>query len=74
MTVLCQRMSTNNTVSRVFKRRPDGDADRPEADGPWGVLLVRTPTQGGGGLPPPPLQTPKWLYGTMGFVGAGEFV
>ena len=26
---------------------------------------------------PPPLQTPKWLYGTMGFVGvggAGDFV
>ena len=24
--------------------------------------------------PPPPLQTPKWLYRTMGFVGAGDFV
>ena len=24
--------------------------------------------------PPPLLLTPKWLYGTMGFVGAGDFV
>ena len=33
-----------------------------------GLLLVRTQPQGG--RPPPrPLQTPKWLYGTMGFVG-----
>ena len=24
--------------------------------------------------PPPPLQPPKWLYRTMGFVGAGDFV
>ena len=33
------------------------------------------PTPKGGGVPPPPpLQTPKWLYRTMGFVGAGDFV
>ena len=30
--------------------------------------------RGGGGCPSPPLQTPKWLYRTMGFVGAGDFV
>ena len=33
--------------------------------------------KGGWGYPPPPLQTPKWLYRTMGFVGArgaGDFV
>ena len=33
--------------------------------------------KGGAGYPPPPLQTPKWLYRTMGFVGArgaGDFV
>ena len=29
------------------------------------------PTPKGGGVPPPPLQTPKWLYRTKGFVGAG---
>ena len=29
------------------------------------------PTPKGGGTPPPPLQTPKWLYRTMCFVGAG---
>ena len=43
---------------------------------PRGVLLVRTRTQGGG-VPPPPSQTPKWLYRTMGFLGdggAGDFV
>ena len=28
------------------------------------------PKGGGGG----PLQTPKWLYRTIGFVGAGDFV
>ena len=27
-----------------------------------------------GGGSPPPLQTPNWLYRTMGFVGAGDFV
>ena len=33
------------------------------------------PHRGWGGYPPPPpLQTPKWLYRTMGFVGAGDFV
>ena len=45
--------------------------------GPRGPILVRTqPQKGGGGTPPPPpaLQTPKWLYGTMGFVVAGDFV
>ena len=44
----------------------------PESRGPRGVLLVGTQPQGGrGGVTPhPPLQTPKWLYGTMGFVGA----
>ena len=42
-----------------------------------GPILVRTRPQRGGGVPPPPLQTPKWLYRTMGFVGArgaGDFV
>ena len=37
-----------------------------------GLLPARTrPKEGGGGGA---LQTPKWLYGTMGFVGAGDFV
>ena len=37
-----------------------------------GLLAARTrPQKGGGGGA---LQTPKWLYGTMGFVGAGDFV
>ena len=40
----------------------------------WGPILVRTRPQRGGGYPPPPLQIPKWLYRTMGFVGAGDFV
>ena len=39
--------------------------------GPWGPILVRTRPQRGGGDTPPPLQTPKWLYRTMGFMGAG---
>ena len=46
----------------------------PTARGP---ILVRTRPQRGGVPPPPPLQTPKWLYRTMGFVGArgaGDFV
>ena len=41
---------------------------------PQGVLPARTQPQGGGGGA---LQTPKWLYETMGFVGArgaGDFV
>ena len=42
--------------------------------GTWGLLPARTRPQGwvGGAL-----QNPKWLYGTMGFVGArgaGDFV
>ena len=32
------------------------------------------PNPKGGGVPPSPLQTPKLLYRTMGFVGAGDFV
>ena len=35
------------------------------------------PKGGGRGTPPPPLQTPKWLYRTLGSVGArgaGDFV
>ena len=40
---------------------------------PRGPILVRTRPQRGV-PPPPPLQTPKWLYRTMGFVGAGGFV
>ena len=39
-----------------------------------GLLPARTRPQGGGGGA---LQTPKWLYGTMAFVGArgaGDFV
>ena len=31
---------------------------------PWGLLPARTRPRGGG------LQTPKWLYGTIDFVGA----
>ena len=32
------------------------------------------PKGGGGAPPPPPLRTPKLSYGTMCFVGAGDFV
>ena len=39
---------------------------------PRGLLPARTRPQRGG--PPPLLLTPKWLYGTLGFVGAGDFV
>ena len=40
-----------------------------------GPILVRTrPERGEGGVPPPPLQTPTWLYRLFGFVGAGDFV
>ena len=39
--------------------------ERARGEGPRGPILVRL-------RPPPPLlQTPKWLYRTMGFVGAG---
>ena len=41
---------------------------------PTGADPGQDPTPKGGGVPPPPLQTPKWLYRTMGFVGAGDFV
>ena len=43
---------------------------RPTGAAPGRDLIPK----GGGGYPPPPLQTPKWLYRTMGFVGAGDFV
>ena len=45
----------------------------PSEKGARGPILVRTRPQRGGGSPPP-LQTPKWLYRTMGFMGAGDFV
>ena len=37
----------------------------------WGLILVRTRPQRGGG---PLLQTPKLFHGTMCFVGGGNFV
>ena len=48
----------------------------PHFDRLWsrGPILVRTRPQRRGGTPPPSLQTPQWLYRTMGFVGAGDFV
>ena len=36
-------------------------------------LSAPNPKEAGGGYPfPPPLQTPKWLYRTMGFAGATD--
>ena len=51
-------------------KRRTGDCPGPRK----GTTTRRNVTQGG---TPPPLQTPKWLYGTMGFMGArgaGDFV
>ena len=51
------------------KRRGGGSGKRARRSTPRGGPAGQDPTPKGGGA----LQTPKWLYGTMGFVGAGDF-
>ena len=63
-----------SNIKTVGRPLANWAAKRPRSTGP---ILVRTRPQRGGRVNPPPLQTPKWLYRTMGFVGArgaGDFV
>ena len=48
-------------------------AGRSLGRGHGGPFRARPHPKGGGGVLPP-IQTPKWLYKTEGFVGARDFV
>ena len=76
----CRASDPSDRPTGAFGPGPPADTDRKgprcraDARCSLGPILVRTRPQRGGGYPPPLLQTPKWLYRTMGFVGAGDFV